>query len=472
MPKDVPSSILIVGSGVFGLSTAWSLTKRDDFKNTKITLLERIDFPAPDAASIDSSRIVRPDYPDAAYSQLAAQAQKVWRSDFGANGRYTEAGLAILMDSPKNEDDEQGRKYMQGSLQNVKEKLGLKEGKREDGGQVQVLDSETDIKSVIKDMNGDLGKYGYVNWTSGWAQAEDTMVHLRQLVRKTGRVEFKKGEMRRLLFSSDSSNVEGVELVDGSPVKADLTILATGAWTPKFLDVRGIASANGQILAYIDLTDSEQKVLGSNPSVLNESTGMFIIQPRNKVLKVARHGYGYANPKTIPHPEKPESSGETITVSLPWTKVDDPGLGIAPEGLKACREFLTRCLPNLKDRPWTQTRICWYTDTPTSDFLVTYHPKYQGLFLATGGSGHGYKFLPVLGDRIVEVLLQEDKDDLGRELREKWQWPKEKFREDHVFTDDWRGGRKGMILSEEMGPEGDIRIANENTGPGGKGSLY
>ena len=176
---------------------------------------------------------------------------------------------------------------------------------------------------------------------------------------------------------------------------------------------------------------------------------MFIIQPRNRVLKVARHGYGYANLVTIPHPEQPES-GEDITVSLPRTKMDDPNLNVAPEGMKACRDFLARCIPELADRPWTHTRICWYSDTAFSNWLIDYHPKYKGLFLATGGSGHGFKFLPVIGDRIVDVILGQDKDELGAELRRKWEWPKEKFRNDHIWTDDWRGGEKGMILDEEM----------------------
>lgn len=474
MSQDIPSSILIIGSGVFGLSTAWALTKREEFKNTKITLLERLDFPVPDAASIDSSRIVRPDYPDAAYSQLASEAQEIWRGEFGAEGRYTEAGLAILMDSSGSGDDAQGKAYMQGSLQNVKEKLGLKEGKREEGGQVQVLNDEDEVKAVFNGIDGEVGKYGYVNWTSGWAQAEDAMVYLRSLVKETGRVEFRIGEMKRLLFSADSK-VHGAELANGEKVTAALTILATGAWSPKFLDLRGIASANGQVLAYMDLTDAEQEALGRNPSLLNESTGMFIIQPRNNVLKVARHGYGYANPTSIPHPEKRSSKdneNDTITVSLPRTKVDDPGQGIAPEGLQACREFLARCLPRLADRPWTQTRICWYTDTPTSDFLVTYHSSYVNLFLATGGSGHGYKFLPVIGERVVDVLMGKDRDALGAELRRKWRWPEQKFREDHVFTDDWRGGRKGMVLAEEMGEQREIHVGEENAGPQGKGSLY
>lgn len=155
--KDIPSSVLIVGSGVFGLGTAYSLTQRHEFRNTKITVLERLVFPAHDAASIDSSRIVRPDYPDAAYSTLAGEAQKIWRGEFGADERYTEAGLCIVLDD--TESGAGGREYMYGSLQNVKEKLGLTEGRRENGGQVTVLDDGKAIKEVMKNMDGNLGRY-------------------------------------------------------------------------------------------------------------------------------------------------------------------------------------------------------------------------------------------------------------------------------------------------------------------------
>ncbi|KAK3710835.1 hypothetical protein LTR37_010059 [Vermiconidia calcicola] len=443
--RNLPSTILIIGSGVFGLGTAYALAQRLEYRNTKITLLDRLDFPAQDASSIDSSRIVRPDYPDAAYSKLASQARKYWRREWGADGRYTESGLCLLLDET---DQNNGRDYMDKSLENVRDKLGLKVGRREEGGKITVLNDLNDIREVIKGMDGDLGRCGYVNWTSGWAQAEDAMKYLRTLVEETGRVEFQRAELKQLLFKNGDS-VEGAELTSGEKVTADLTVLATGAWTPKFLDLRGIASASGQILTYLDLTQEEQDRLGSNPSILNESNGMFIIQPSNRVLKVARHGYGYANPTTIPHPERPES-GEKITVSLPRTKTDDPNVNVPPEGGKACRDFLARYLPDLADRPFTHTRICWYTDTPNSDWLIDYHPKYKGLFVTTGGSGHAYKFLPIIGDRIVDVLSGKDRNQFGAELRKKWQWPKQKFRQDHVWTDDWRGGRKGMILDEEL----------------------
>lgn len=443
MATSIPSSIIIVGSGVFGLGTAHALTKRPELKATRITLLERLPFPAHDGSSVDSSRIVRPDYPDAAYSQLAAEAQQIWRGDFGDEGRYNESGLCIVLDEADSND---GRAYMQGSLKNVQEKLGLKIGSREQGGQLTVLDDEAAVSKVLSSMGGNAGKYGYVNWTSGWAHAEDGIKHLRKLVEQTGRVEFRTAEVKQLLFE-EGNGVRGVELANGEQLQADLTMLATGAWSSKFLDLRGIASASGQVLCYVELSQDEQDRLGKNPAMLNESEGIYIIPPRDRVLKIARHGYGYANPMTIANPEKAD---ENITVSLPWTKEDEPGLGVPSEGQKACRDFLARCIPDLADRPFFNTRICWYTDTPKSDWLIDHHPKYEGLFVATGGSGHGYKFLPVIGDRIVDVLLRQDRDDLGAELRRKWQWPASRTPSSHIWTDDWRGGKKGMNLQEEL----------------------
>lgn len=455
-PQPPPSSILIVGSGVFGLGTAYALTQRPEYSNTKITLLERLPFPAPDGSSIDSSRIVRADYADPAYTMLMQETYPFWRETaFGDEGRYTEAGLCIVLD----DDNDLGKRYMTSSLENVQAKLGLRRGPKEEGGQVTVLESENAIKDVMKNFDGDVGKYGYVNWTSGWSHAEDGVRYLRSLVEATGRVSFLTKEVSRLLFSPDRTSVLGVQTTRNETLTADLTILATGAWTPSLLDLRGIASANGQIMAYIALTPAEQAALGANPTLLNESNGMFLIPPRDGVLKVARHGYGYANPTTIPHPEKDPARGETITVSQPYTQQTDPQTAIPPEGQRALRAFLARTLPGLAERPFTHTRICWYTDTPSSDWLVTFHPRYANLFLATGGSGHGYKFLPAIGERIVDVLQGRERDDLGRTLRQKWAWPvkegegweKGRGGEGHVWTDDWRGGRKGMVLAEEMG---------------------
>lgn len=340
-----PSSILIVGSGVFGLGTAQAFAENPAFNNTKITLLERFDFPAPDGSSIDSSRIVRPDYADGAYASLMIEAHKHWRGELGKEGRYTESGLCIVTNEDSFDDTaEGGKSYMEKALGNVKGRLGLTCGRREDGGQLESLYNPDDVKRVMGSMGGDCGNRGYVNWTSGWADAEAGVRYVRKQVEKTNRVNFRTAEVKKLHFASD--RVEGVELNSGETLTADLVVLATGAWTPRLVDLRGVASATGQAVAYIDITPEEQTRLGSNPTLICESNGMFIIQPRNNVLKVARHGYGYANFVTFPHPEKPLDSGEQITASLPRTKCNDAKLQLPPEGMKACRDYLAMTNPS------------------------------------------------------------------------------------------------------------------------------
>lgn len=134
-------------------------------------------------------------------------------------------------------------------------------------------------------------------------------------------------------------------------------ILATGAWTGKLVDLRGKAVATGQAIAYIKISDAEQKELESLPTILNFATGIFIIPPRDNLLKIARHAYGYRNPTTVPVPGA-NSSGQTMQVSLPET-----GVPVPLEGEEAFREALRQLLPRFVNRPFADTRICWYTDT-------------------------------------------------------------------------------------------------------------
>lgn len=293
------------------------------------------------------------------------------------------------------------------------------------------------------------GNTGYVNWSSGWADAEGAMRWLYAKVEKLGRVKFVTATVKRLLIDLNSNTVSGVLLSDGSTLKASLTLLATGAWTPSLLDLRGICKATGQALVYLSISDEEQAKLGDKPTLLNLSSGMFIITPAKNMMKVARHGHGYVNPVTIPHPEAPANSNKTITVSVPYTHVDgDTEDPLPMEAQIACREFLTAVHPSISkpSRPFTKTRICWYNDTPHHDFLVSYHPKYQGLFVATGGSGHAFKFLPVIGDAVVECLMGRTPED----FRGKWEWPSERVPEEKWEGDGSRGGPVGMVLREEL----------------------
>ncbi|KAK8065945.1 FAD dependent oxidoreductase-domain-containing protein [Apiospora hydei] len=480
-----PSTLLIIGSGVFGLSTAYALTRRPEWQSTQITVLDRAGgsapsfpenpvFPSRDASSIDSSRIIRADYADSAYAALASAAQYAWRQpgpdSIGGEGRYTETGFVLVA------DDEPPRVRNARGLE-VKSGMGFardayanalaharQAGRGDDGDWVQLLDNRAAIAKATT-TGAELGDWGYLNRGSGWANAERAMAWLYERVEGTGRVKFVSGTVDKLEIDAGQRKVVGAKLKNGQSMRAELVVVAAGAWTPSLVDLRGQAVATGQVLGYMDITPEEQARLGQAPVLMNLTSGTFLIPPSNNVLKVGLHGYGYQNPKkvtsclTVPKPTSISAFNDQeqffpeISVSQPLTHLDDPTLWMPASGERALRKGLRAMVPwpSVADRPFTANRVCWYTDTPTGDFLVAYHPYWSGLFLATGGSGHGFKFLPVLGEHIADSIMGK----CTPILKDKWAWKEVTDVERSIVTEDGsRGGQAGLILQTELRKNG------------------
>jgi sarcosine oxidase/L-pipecolate oxidase len=403
------------------------------------------------------------DYADPAYATLGIEAQELWRGEWGAENRYHETGLCLTADRGKED-------YVSKSLENVRALEAIEIEKRRSapqaGNTIKVLNSHEDLVCVTG-TGGACGTHGYLNPYSGWADAEATMRYLRKRVAALNRVAFVTIPVERLLFSTDNTRCTGIQMEDGNFLTADLTIVAAGAWTPTLLDLRGRVTATGQVLAYIEISSEEAEALSKTPTQLNMSTGMFIIPPPSPskpsspasphtkdgkfYLKVARHAYGYSNPTTISHPEDPSQG--TIIVSTPHTNPNATrgAQPIPKEGLVACRQHLHAVFPPsspyaaIADRPVAFSRLCHYADTPTGDFLLSYHPAYsRSLFVATGGNGHAFKFLPVIGEKVVDCVL----GNCPEQFADKWAWREAEMGE--WIGDGSRGGKKGMILAEEM----------------------
>ncbi|KAI0863938.1 DAO-domain-containing protein [Xylaria cubensis] len=514
---EPPESILIIGSGVFGLSTALSLARRPEIPSgTAITVIDRSPepgvFPARDAASIDSSRIIRSDYFDPAYTKLAGEAQAHWRRDLddpeslGGDGRYHESGLLLAADSggdgatTRPDGHPTGLGYAKRSWVNA---LALAHSEGRPLSSVRLLPSAFAMGKFIR-TDGEWADWGYLNTTAGWADAEKSMQWLYDKVVKTGRVTFVNGVVETLETQTGEppakeQRVTGVRLSDGRSFSADLVIVAAGAWTPSLVDLAGQAVATGQCLAYLQLTDDEQAKLANMPICLNLTDGCFAIPPRNNVLKIARHAYGYLNPQPVSHAPLKSSSSTSPkdgsgnegsnkdkpaakTISQPRTHITDPSISIPAEGASDLRRALRRMIPwpEVAERPFFKTRLCWYTDTATGDWIIDYHPSYRNLFIATGGSGHAFKFLPIIGEKVVDCLVGR----CPEEFREKWKWKgsvgisgniatassekgtesdgehtqrqvenlEEDLAVEHIVAteDGSRGGKPGLILQDEM----------------------
>ena len=77
-----------------------------------------------------------------------------------------------------------------------------------------------------------------------------------------------------------------------------------------------------------------------------------------------------------------------------------------PRSVDAARQFLAERIPALRDAPLTETRVCQYENTSNGDFLLDRHPEFANVWLAGGGSGHGFKHGPAVGAYLCARLLE------------------------------------------------------------------
>lgn len=77
-----------------------------------------------------------------------------------------------------------------------------------------------------------------------------------------------------------------------------------------------------------------------------------------------------------------------------------------PELLREVREFLAARFPALRNAPLTETRVCQYENSSSGDFLIDRHPERANIWLVGGGSGHGFKHGPAVGEYTARLVLE------------------------------------------------------------------
>lgn len=365
-PISKSDAILIVGAGVFGLSTARELASRG---YTNITVADRSLPPVADGSSVDISRVIRVDYADPLYASMAREALEGWRGEYQAH--YHGSGLVMLASR------EGGHSYLD-NVRKVSRDLGVALGDFDDAGRVRGLypafQSRTD------------GMQALVNGAGGWADAEGAIRQLAASCSHAG-VGFVTGRPGTVtsLRRGGGGRVTGVNVLTGGSISADHVILATGAWTNRLIGIEHTASASGQPIGFVQLTPEEAGRLAGMPVIINFVSGVFVFPPTpgSNILKVARHSYGFTTDVEVD-----EGDRAGARVSSPRRDTGGVASSFLPdEADAALREGLSLLVPEFGSHPWSRRRLCWYTDTPEGDFIVDRHPSLEGLFLATGGAG-------------------------------------------------------------------------------------
>jgi glycine/D-amino acid oxidase-like deaminating enzyme len=104
----------------------------------------------------------------------------------------------------------------------------------------------------------------------------------------------------------------------------------------------------------------------------------------------------------------PDLEGHGVKVAIdrhgPPFDPDTAVREVTDEGLAETRQYISGRLPDLKDAPVKATEVCQYENTSNGDFLIDRHPEFDNLWLVGGGSGHGFKHGPVVGEYVADRI--------------------------------------------------------------------
>lgn len=416
---DSYKRVIVVGAGIFGISTAIAIAKR--YPEVKVHVIDRFEPPVPDATSVDTTRCIRVDYKSEVYHKLACESLRKIKGDPVISQFFHQSGMSFTYNG---EHDRWEDIFLTG-------KKSAENANRDHMENMTYLDSAND---VYKSIHGDTTKpkcpnclgrkswwnKGYTNLANGFIDAELSMKAYYERAKTFPNIEFTFKEVKKLVYYPNSKKFKSVLLKNGELIFGDLVIVAAGAWSGKLVNLEGMCEVSAIEVGWIKLTPEEIEKWKNMSITTNLSTGINLFPPYKGETKVLRRSPGFKNTICVENPN-PEANG-TIKISYPRTQITNPSDWMPEKAEEIIRENLKEIMPSLYYRPFDRTKLCWLTQTPTANFLIDYHPECNNVLLATGGSAHAWKFVPVIGDKVVDFI----EGNLEPKLVEMWSW-KEKL---------------------------------------------
>jgi glycine/D-amino acid oxidase-like deaminating enzyme len=363
MPTST-SHVVVVGAGIVGTASALELRRR----GWRVTLVDPGPVPRPSATSVDISRIVRMDYgADRELTELARSALdgwELWNRTLFDRPLFHRTGFLLLSREP----------LAAGGFEH--ESLATLEAL---GEPAERLDPDV-LAARFPLWSRGPWVDGYLSARAGWAEAAEAVAALARRAEHEGvRLVTRRAEG----LVERGGRVCGVGLSGGNDVEGDAVVLATGAWTPGLLpELSPYIEPRAMPVLYFRPRDPARFRPPAFPVWAGDiaETGWYgFPATADGLVKLGHHGTGWAG-----DPERPGTV---------------PGVWEA-----RCRHFLTLHLPALAHAPLVRTRACYYADARDGDFWISLHPERPGLVVAAGGSGHGFKFGPVLGALVAAAL--------------------------------------------------------------------
>lgn len=354
--------VVIIGGGVMGAATASELAR----KRLRVALVDQAALPNPRGASVDHSKVFRFAYPDALYARLAMDGLELWREIEEETGArlLTETGVLLLgHNRPSFETD----------TFDVLRRLGV---------EAEMLASR-DLAKRYPQFDARSFVYGVVDPSGAILHAESAVHTLIELARSRGVSVI---ETARVTGIEKSGNAIRVATEGGSSFESGRALVTAGPWTRRLLpQLSDLLKVTRQEVAYFEplAADASSFEAKRFPIFIELETGFYGFPIHHSgAMKIANH-----------------HKGREVD---PYSQ-DEP---VSDQFIEQCRAFFRKFIPALAQAAVKETRVCLYNNTPDDDFIIDWHPELAGVLIATGFSGHGFKFGSVIG-RIAAELLSE-----------------------------------------------------------------
>ena len=361
--------MVVVGAGAFGAWTAYHLQRT----GATVTLLDAWGSGNSRSSSGGETRVIRAVYgSDRFYTEMVGHSLKAWKALETRHHRplFRETGLLWMLRS-------QGHRYLRDSVSICSDH----------GFPVEPIDIASAQQRWPQINFRDVDSV-YFEQRAGVLSGSEACCAVREAFLAHG------GRYRIanvLPGDPKGGPMVNVRCADGARISADHFVFACGPWLgTMFPEVLG---------PHLQTSRQEVFFFGTPP-------GSRLYHPDNLPVWLdfdERLLYGLPDTHGRGFKTGDDSRGELIDPSIVQRTVNASSVAKA-------RSDLAHRLPELANAPLLESRVCQYTNTPNGHLLADRHPVSTNVWFVGGGSGHGFKISPKLGQLVAHAMLH------GKEL--------------------------------------------------------